>query len=147
MSTYSLRHLSNDAVTRELVAATTADRRSTATHLAHIAEFDHRRLYAPEGCSSMFRYCVERLRMSEDVAVQRIRAARIAREHPHVYDAVADGRLSVTALYLLSKRLNRENAVSLLAAAEGRSNRQVGTDDRGALRARFCGETLRHRSP
>lgn len=125
MSTYSLGHLSNDALTLGLAAATTADRRSTAAHLAHLAEFDHRRLYAPEGCSSMFRYCVERLRMSEDVAVQRIRAARVAHEHPHVYEAVASGRLSLSALYLLSKHLTRENAVSLLAAAEGRSNRQV----------------------
>lgn len=125
MNAYSLRHLTDDAVTRELGLATSADRRTTAAHLAHIAEFDHRRLYLPGGCSSMFRYCVGRLSMSEDVAVQRIRAARIAREHPHVFDAVANGRLNVTALHLLSKHLTKENAAPLLAAAEGRSIRQV----------------------
>ena len=78
MHDFSLRHLSDTSVARELVDATSADRRSLAAHLARIAEFDRRRLYLEHACSSMYRYCVDRLRMSEDAAVQRIRAARTA---------------------------------------------------------------------
>jgi 5-methylcytosine-specific restriction endonuclease McrA len=77
----------------------------------------------------MFAYCVGKLGFSEDVAFKRIRAARVARKFPAVLDAVADGRLHVAAIVLLSPHLLGhvacERANELLAAATGKTKRQV----------------------
>ena len=125
MHDFSLRHLSDAAVSQELAAATSADRRAVAAHLARIAEFDRRRLYLEHGCASMYRYCVERLRLSEDAAVQRIRAARTALAFPAIFAAVADGRLNLSTVVLVSGRLTKANAAGLLAAVEHRTSKQV----------------------
>ena len=47
--------------------------------LAHLAEVDARRLYLPAGYPSLYAYCIEELRLSEDAARRRIHAARTAR--------------------------------------------------------------------
>src|SRR5258708_1035364 len=92
MSSYSLSHLADHTLLRELAASVSQDRTTTARMLAQIAEVDERRLYLPSGYSSMFLYCLHELRMSEDVAYKRIRAARAARQFPAIFPAVADGR-------------------------------------------------------
>ena len=56
--------------------------------LAHLGEIDARRLYLEEACSSMFVYCVRVLHFSESTAYKRITAARTARRHPEVLEAV-----------------------------------------------------------
>src|SRR5678815_3666281 len=98
MRTYVLKHLSDDVLLRDLNALVVQERTTTAAVLAHIAEVDERRLYAPEGYSSMKAYCVEELRFSEDAAYKRIQAARAAREFPAIFDDLADGRLHLAGL-------------------------------------------------
>ena len=81
-----------------LVAHLADERVSTATVLADIAEVDARRLYVPAGYPSMYLYCVDQLHLEEQAAYKRIQAARAAREFPAVFDAVADGRLHLSAV-------------------------------------------------
>src|SRR6185503_3920363 len=90
---------------------------TTALIVAHIAEFIARRLYLEDGYASMYDYCVGELKMSEDVACRRIRAARAARRFPQILDALADGRIHLTGISLLAPRLTEENAAELLAAS------------------------------
>src|ERR1044072_9471897 len=108
MNAYSLSHVPNDALLRDLdrsvkqdratndtllaqiaevaqhallrLPATRSkqDRAPTATMLAQIAEVDERKLFAGAGYESMFSYCVRELHMSEDTAFRRIRVARTA---------------------------------------------------------------------
>jgi hypothetical protein len=92
MPSYSLSHLSDCDLQRSLVSAVAQDRNATAVVLAHIAEYDARRLYLPAGFPSMIAYCVQELRLSEEAARKRIHAARAARQFPAIFDAVADGR-------------------------------------------------------
>ena len=54
MSRYSLTHVPNLALLRELRALVAQDLAITALLLAHLAEVDARRLYAPAGYPSMF---------------------------------------------------------------------------------------------
>ena len=117
MCTYSLSHLSDGALLRDLAALVAQDRSTTARLLAHIAECDARRLYLPAAYPSMFAYCVHELRLSEDAAYKRIQAARVARQFPVIFEALADGRLHLTAVGLLAPYLTPENAVELLASA------------------------------
>ena len=119
MNLRSLSHLSNQELLRSLAAIVARDRGTTAEMLAHIAEVDDRRLYAQEGFPSMFAYCVQVLHMSEDTAFKRIRAARTARQFPAIFEAVADGRLHLSAVVVLAPYLTEENATELLAEMPG----------------------------
>jgi 5-methylcytosine-specific restriction endonuclease McrA len=125
MTTYSLTHLSDGTLLRGLAALVARDRANTAQLLAHIAEVDARRLYAPAGFPSMFAYCVHELRLSEQAAFNRIRAARIARQFPAIYAAVTDGRLNLSAVVLLSPYLTAQNADELLSAVANLSKSEI----------------------
>jgi 5-methylcytosine-specific restriction endonuclease McrA len=125
MTSYSLRHLSDELLSTGLDTSATDDRLANATLLAHIAEFDRRGLCAPTQYPSMFRYCVGHLRMSEDMAYKRVRTAKVARMFPGVFVAIADGRLNLSGVTLLSKHLTRANGRELLAAAVNRSRAEI----------------------
>ena len=125
MRTYSLSHLPDATLLRDLAALVTQDRVTTAAMLAHLAEVDARRLYLPAAYPSMYAYCVGELRLAEDAACKRIQAARAARRFPAIFPAVADGRLHLTAVCLLAPYLTPENAGELLAAAAGKSKGEI----------------------
>src|SRR5438034_10018633 len=105
MQSYSLTHLADQTLMRELTGLVTQDRITTAELLAHLAEVDERKLYLPAAYPSMFMYCVQDLRMSEDASLMRIRAARAARQFPAIFRALAGGRLHLTAVHLLAPHL------------------------------------------
>ncbi|HYJ31707.1 MAG TPA: hypothetical protein VE326_00640, partial [Candidatus Binatia bacterium] len=83
-------------------------------------EVDARRAYAGAGYPSLFAYCVEELRFSEDASYKRIQAARAARLFPVLFEAVADGRLHLTAVCMLAPHLNPQNLDELIRAATHR---------------------------
>src|SRR5438105_10656030 len=133
MSTYSLSHLTNRALQESLAGLVCKDRTATASMVAHIAEFDARRLYRPAACPSMYCYCIRELKFSEDAACMRIRAARLARKFPVIFPAIADGRLTLSVVALVSRHATRQNGNELLAAAMGQTLAKV----REMLAARF----------
>jgi len=122
---YLLAHVPNPVLLRNLFWLATRDRQLTALLLAHIAEVEARRLYAEAGYHSMHAYCMGELRMSDDVAGKRIHAAHTARDYPAIFEAVADGRLNVSAVIMLAPRLAPENAEELLSAAAGKTRAQI----------------------
>lgn len=125
MATYSLSHLSDHVLLRDLSALVAKDRTTTAELLAHIAEVDERRLYAPAGYASMFAYCVQELHLSEDSARKRIHAARAARRFPAILPALAAGRLHLSGAVLLAPYLSNENARELLSAATHKTKQEI----------------------
>src|SRR5678815_1522969 len=108
MKSYSLSHLEDHVLLRDLVSLVSQDRATTASLLAHLAEVEERRLYARAAYPSMYLYCVRELRMSEDVAYARIRVARKARQFPAIFAALADGRLHLSAVVQLTPHLTDE---------------------------------------
>src|SRR5437870_2790291 len=62
-------HLDNAELTAELNRLAHCEREATAALIVHLAEFDTRRLFEGAGYSSLFKYCMAVLRLSED-AVQ-----------------------------------------------------------------------------
>jgi hypothetical protein len=117
MHEYTLSHLSDAVLLRDLATLVTRDRLTTASLLAHLAEVDSRRLYVPAGYSSMHAYCVDELHLSDDGAKKRIQASRAARQFPGLFAALADGSLHLTAVCLLAPYLTAENAEELIEAA------------------------------
>jgi hypothetical protein len=65
------------------------------------------------------------LRLSEDAAYNRIKAARAARTYPVIVGMLADGSLNPTTVRLLAPRLTIENGGALLAAAAGKGTEDV----------------------
>src|SRR5262245_57084877 len=118
---YQLSHLSDGSLLSGLKALIGRDRETTAELLAHLAEVDQRKLYLPAAYPSMFAYCVGELHLSEDAAAKRIQAARAASRFPIIFEALAGGRLHLSAVCLLAPHLTAENATDLIAAATHRS--------------------------
>ncbi len=110
------------AGTRQLVAATN---HTLAALLAHLAEVEARGIYRLGACASLYTYCVYELRMSEDAAFRRAKAARLCRKFPALYDAVARGELHLTGLLLLGPHLTDDNCSEVLARAKHRTKREI----------------------
>ena len=121
MNHYSLTHVPDPVLLRDLRSLLARERATTAELLAHLAEVDARHLYAAAGYPSMFAWCVEELHLSEDSACKRIRAARAARQFPALFAMLADGRLHLSAIVMLAPCLTPGNAEEFLAAATHRS--------------------------
>src|SRR4051812_17754024 len=117
--------LSDLALVEEVARLAGCEREATVAFIAHLAEFDARRLYAEAGFSSTFAYCLEVLRLSEDAAFNRIECARAAREHAIILEMLVSGALSPTTAGMLRKHLTADNREALLRAAAGKSKLAV----------------------
>src|SRR5437868_2448763 len=125
MHAYSLTHLADSTLIHQMASLAAQDCATTAELLAHIMEFDARRLYLPAGYPSTFAYCVEKLHLSEDATAKRIHAGRAARRFPVLFELLASGELNLTALNLLAPHLRSDNARELIQAATHRCNREI----------------------
>ena len=121
----SLDWLSDAELLTRLKALARQERDATAHVIAHLALVDARRLYLPEGCSSMFTYCTQVLRYSEGAAYARIEVARAVRRFPLILARLAEGSLNLTTVRLLSPHLTEDNHREVLDAAAHGSRRQV----------------------
>lgn len=101
------------------------ERKATTVLIAHLAEIDKRRLYLPEGYSSLFAYCTQALHLSEHAAYNRIEAARLFQKFPLILDLIEDGSMNLTTARLLASYLTQENHQEVLEAARNKTKRQV----------------------
>jgi hypothetical protein len=133
MNTYALSHLADQVLLRDLAALVARDRTTTAALLAHLAEVDERRLYLPAAHPSMFSYCVHVLHLSEQATYKRIRVARLARQFPAIFTAVAEGRVHLGGVILLAPHLTHDTVDGLLAAVTHKTCAEI----EGVLAQRF----------
>ncbi|MFI5007200.1 MAG: hypothetical protein ACHQKZ_07150, partial [Solirubrobacterales bacterium] len=102
------------------------EREALAELVAHLAALDSRpALFAAQGYSSLFSYCTQALRLSEDAACNRIEAARACRRFPLILELLASGSLSLTSVRLLAPHLSAENHRSVLAKAMHKTRREI----------------------
>lgn len=120
-----LSHLSDAQLIAHVHTLANDERHATVVLIAALVEFDARRLFLAEGCSSLFTYCTQVLHLSEHAAYGRIEAARAARQFPVLLDLLADGALTLTAICLLAPHLTDENHRDVLAAARHKTKREV----------------------
>jgi 5-methylcytosine-specific restriction endonuclease McrA len=118
--------LSDADLLARLAAFAGSEREASAELVAHLAVLDTRPgAYAAQGYGSLFGYCTQALRLSEDAACNRIEAARACRRFPAILDRLASGALSLTTVRLLRRHLTPENHESVLARAEGRRRHEI----------------------
>jgi hypothetical protein len=122
---HEMLRMDADVLLRETSEFTKQECRVTALLLVRLAAVETRELYAPCGYASMWDYCLGELQMSEDAAGRRLWAARKCREFPTLFDALADGRIHLTAIHTLSAHLRADNVDELVTAATGRSKAQL----------------------
>src|SRR6266850_4518356 len=102
------------------------EREASVELVAHLAALDGRpALHLAQGYGSLFSYCTQALRLSEDAACNRIDAARACRRFPLILEILASGSLTLTSVRLLGKHLTAENHQSVLAKARDRSRREL----------------------
>lgn len=121
----NLHAVSDDELRRRLTEFLRQSRCAEADLVAHIAEFDARRLYAREASSSMFVWCTEVLHLSEQEAYLRITVARASRVHPLLLTMLRDGRLHLSGIALLARHLTPENREEVLKRAAGMPHRKL----------------------
>ena len=120
-----LKDVHDDALLRRAKELAAQDHRTTAELLEHLAEIELRRLHLKLGYDSMKAYCVREFHYSESAARRRIHAANVARKFPILFDAVADGRLHLSAIIVLAPYLTAANADKLIAAAAHKGKEQI----------------------
>jgi hypothetical protein len=124
-STNDLRTISDEELLRRLSDLLKQSRRIESDLVAHIGEVDERRLYAPQGSSSMFTYCTDVLHLSEHEAYLRITAARASRRYPVLLAMLEDGRLHLSGVGKLAPHLTDANCEEVLARAAHKSKREI----------------------
>lgn len=121
----TISRLSDDELTAELTRLASCGRKTTVSEITHLMEFDARKLHLGMGFGSLFAYCTEVLRFSENETCNRIRAARAARKFPVILDLLRDGSVNLTTVRLLGRYLTPDNHAELLAEAGGKSKREI----------------------
>jgi hypothetical protein len=102
------------------------EREASAELVAHLAALDSRpSLFAAQGYGSLFTYCTQALRLSEDAACNRVTAARACRRFPVILDLLSSGSLSLTSVRILGKHLTVENHQTVLAKAMDKTRREL----------------------
>ena len=125
MDAFETSHLSHRALLLDLRTSKGSESRSTAVVLSRIGEVDARELYLQEGYPSMYQFLVHDLNYSEGAAYKRLYAARAARKFPLLYVGVAEGKLHLSGVVLLSRYLTEANVGDLVHAASHKSKAEI----------------------
>ena len=122
----SAASLSDDDLLARLELIAGKAREATVELLAHLAALDTRAiLYAAEGYGTLFAYCTQALRLSEDAACSRIAVARACRRFPVILEHLASGEMTLTSVKIVAPHLTPENHAAVLDRAKGRTVRQI----------------------
>ena len=116
----------DDELTRNLAFLASREKHNLKNLIAHLMEYDRRRLSREAGYPSTFHYCVSVLGYDEGDAYRRIHAARVCRDHLGALDALEDGSLSMSCLALLSPVIRKvKDPERLIEEARGKSKREL----------------------
>ena len=96
MQTFNLNQIKDNELLETFSSIVKNEREATALLILHLSEIDKRGLYAKEGFSSLFSYCVEKFRFSEEAAYRRIQAARLSRKFPEILGLLEEGKINLT---------------------------------------------------
>jgi len=121
----SLASISDDELFATVQHLTARSNVALADLLAHLGEVERRGIHRLRACASLYTYCVYELRLSEDAAFRRSKAARLVREYPELHDAIAKGELHLTGVLMIGPHLGGERHAEILRRARFRSKREL----------------------
>ncbi|MGE0173471.1 MAG: hypothetical protein AB7T49_11810 [Oligoflexales bacterium] len=121
----SLSHLSDAAITNNLKKIAVHERTTLIQFLDYLAEVEGRRLYAPEGFSSLFAFCLSVLKLSEAETCARIRACRLMRQYSVLRQFIAAGKITLGAVRLIAPVVTSDNFAQIFARVANKPMREV----------------------
>jgi 5-methylcytosine-specific restriction endonuclease McrA len=121
----AFRLLTNEQLLAEVRLLVARERTATAVLVASLAEVDQRKLYKGLKYPSLYKFCMEELKLSEGAAYRRIRAARVAEQFPIALNYLEDGSITLTNLTVLSRHLTLANHMTLMEAARHKTRAEV----------------------
>lgn len=125
MQTHQLKGVSDEELIAQLRRAC-ADANAINLRIIYLLiETEERRIYLVDACSSMFEYCVKRLKMSDGAAYLRLAAARLVRSFPTLAPRIERGELHLSTLVRLRDHLTPGNVEELADAVRGMSKRRT----------------------
>ena len=120
-----LASISNDDLFTTAQRLTARANVALADLLSHLGEIERRGIHRLRACASLYTYCIYELRMSEDAAYRRSKAARLVREYPELHDAIAKGEIHLTGVLMIGPHLGGERHAEILRRARFRSKREL----------------------
>jgi len=121
----SLASISDDQLFAAVQHLTARSNVALADLLAHLGEVERRGVHRLRACASLYTYCIYELRLSEDAAFRRSKAARLVREYPELHDAIAKGEIHLTGVLMIGPHLGGERHAEILRRARFRSKREL----------------------
>src|SRR5258708_16487401 len=103
----SLASISDDELFATVQHLTARSNVALADLLAHLGEVERRGIHRLRACASLYTYCIYELRLSEDAAFRRSKAARLVREDPELPDAIAKGVIHLTGVLMVGPHPRR----------------------------------------
>lgn len=93
--------------------------------LLYLGEVEARGIHRTRACASLYTFCIYELRMSEDSAFRRAKAARLVRQYPELYDVIAKGEIHLTGVLMIGPYLGGELHKEILQRARFRTKREI----------------------
>jgi hypothetical protein len=84
-----------------------------------------RGIHRTRACASLYTYCIYELRMSEDAAFRRAKAARLVRRYPELREAIAKGEIHLTGVLMIGPHLGGDRHAEVLERARFRSKHEL----------------------
>ena len=149
--TTTVSGLSDRHLVQRLKELTAVEHQLEVVVIDHLRELERRRLYLPQGFSSLFDYATRELGYSEAAAWRRIKAMRLCGEVEGARERMRDGSLTLNSAALLQNAFDRQerkrkqsgggrgsltlNSAALLQNAFDRQEAQAQTVRRRTRRA------------
>jgi 5-methylcytosine-specific restriction endonuclease McrA len=120
-----LRDVGDHDLLFQIQMAVRGERAMTIKVLHHLNEIHRRKLFLELGYSSLFDYCIRKLKYSPSATGRRIQAARCIRRYPEVLTLLRERQLSLSAISLIEPVLTDQNRGDILERVCGKSHRAV----------------------
>jgi hypothetical protein len=121
----SLEHVPDEELLATVRRLTSRSNVALADLLAHLGEVELRGIHRTRACASLYTYCIYELRMSEDAAFRRAKAARLVRRYPELREAIAKGEIHLTGVLMIGPHLGGDRHAEVLERARFRSKHEL----------------------
>jgi len=125
-----LSKMTNFELLQSTEKAVETEKKYTLLVLKHLQEIERRKAFAEFGYSSLYDYCLYKLKYSEMEAIVRLNAMRLMRQHKEIEKKIETRELSLTNAnkiqsFARKAKLPKENVLKLVNKTIGKSSRQV----------------------
>ncbi|MBS2013094.1 MAG: HNH endonuclease [Deltaproteobacteria bacterium] len=121
----TLAALTNEELIARVEAMCGRSTRLMAQLLVHLGEVEARGLFRDAGYTSMFAYCMERLRMCESATWRRLHAARLCRRSARLVSLIEEGRVHLSALGMIGATITDAELDQVIDRISGKTKREV----------------------